>query len=307
MDSPAMITLRRATTQRVKPQTSLTFFPEPVFDQHPDGILSAFVAGVKRSVMGVPKAMTHKSRTTNKENVDYSAKTFATIAPAVKTEIAFVDDVGTSGQVDLSERVRRCSSKYISDDTTLEVIWDESDSSSQSNSTLGSSAGNERQRARKKSSAVECLEMAFARCNNPVESASAMSTLSVRRSSQSTAIPSKVRQHGSVLVRKLSHLSTRLSRLPRREQSQPSLTVRNFATEARHCPVEGSVCEAQSGEVEVFPPCSRSSTRYSQDSESSTFADIPMEAYAINTVDVTPLLNSERSRRWTLPRNPFHL
>ena len=141
--SPAMITLRRATTSKSRRRTSLTSFPPFKLTQSSAGLLSLLLNSIagndeprdlistdvepKREVMQKSQMASTVSR-----NDDFRPST-STIAPPVQTEVVAVEPrLSVSGPNQAINPMRRCSTRYVSENVTYEVIWDENWSSSTS-------------------------------------------------------------------------------------------------------------------------------------------------------------------------------
>ena len=144
--SPAMITLRRATTSRCWRHTTFTSFPPPRFNPVNTGILSMFlcsIAGYDESLSAVRSSKdmetaghvtTQKSRRMSTVRLQKEGcLSTTTVAPPVRTEVVAVEPRPSDAEQNpANSSIRRCSTRYMSDNTTYEVIWDENWSSSTS-------------------------------------------------------------------------------------------------------------------------------------------------------------------------------
>ncbi|KAI1619029.1 hypothetical protein EDD37DRAFT_295367 [Exophiala viscosa] len=150
IQSPAMITLRRATIYRSPEQTSLTSFPTPTFSKREHGFLSSFL----NSITGQEDYRTqanltlqhpgYQSRALRSPSL-YSNEAWpstSSIAPPMVTEITSIEPQLTMSQpTQVINSVRRCSTKYISDDGMHEIIWDENSTSASPASVIAETVG----------------------------------------------------------------------------------------------------------------------------------------------------------------------
>ncbi|KAJ9609975.1 hypothetical protein H2200_006305 [Cladophialophora chaetospira] len=147
--SPAMITLRRATTVRSRRQTTtLTSFPPPKFSRDSTGLLSSFLNSIA-SYSDIPvvvdtttelaRQTMQKSRKVSMEGTpNYFRPSMGAVAAPVQTEVVAVEPrSSSSGPSRAANSMRRCSTRYISDNIVYEIIWDEN-----SNSSPSSEGGN---------------------------------------------------------------------------------------------------------------------------------------------------------------------
>ncbi|OAP60062.1 hypothetical protein AYL99_05064 [Fonsecaea erecta] len=149
--SPAMITLRRATTSRSRKQATLTSFPPPKFRRHGSGLLSMFLNSITGYDEGVNHDDTDRDRTRPVAQKPREASTVgkddihpstSSAAPPVQTEVVAVEPrEPSSGPNQAAEPVRRCSTRYVSDNVVYEIIWDENCSLSSSDGELPSPPG----------------------------------------------------------------------------------------------------------------------------------------------------------------------
>ncbi|KAK5197147.1 hypothetical protein LTR99_000493 [Exophiala xenobiotica] len=142
--SPAMITLRRATTTGSPKRMSLTSFPTPKFGRQHTGFLSSLLntitgqdeyrAGPSESL----QAIGSNSQTTRSPWVDSNEARPATgaIAPPMFTAFTPIPPrLSLPGQgCRVFDPMRRCSTKYVCGDVVYEVIWDENSSTPSSES-----------------------------------------------------------------------------------------------------------------------------------------------------------------------------
>ena len=135
--SPAMTTLRRATTVRSRRQTTtLTSFPPPKFSRSSNGLLSSFlssIAGYAESpshVLREDDARTSSMREQRKPSTSSIRSSLHTstgaVAPTVQTEVSAVESRrSVSGPNQAGNSMRRCSTRYITENGVYEIIWDE--------------------------------------------------------------------------------------------------------------------------------------------------------------------------------------
>lgn len=137
-ESPAMITLRRATTNRRPKKVELTFFPEPKFGNEKSGLLSYIVSTFSRTDM--PRRTSDQSCTDRSARMgnarsasvgsDGAHPTWTFPAATVCTEAFVESNLAMPGVFAATPPSRRCSTKYVTGDSSYEVIWDENDNSS---------------------------------------------------------------------------------------------------------------------------------------------------------------------------------
>ena len=142
--SPAMITLRRATTVRSRRQTAtLTSFPTPKFSRSSNGLLSSFLSSITgydeipvctRRESNSKQTTTLKARKVSIMDIKNDLRPSTSgVAPPVQTEVVVVEPrISISEPNMVATSVRRCSTRYISESTVYEIIWDENWSSSSS-------------------------------------------------------------------------------------------------------------------------------------------------------------------------------
>lgn len=136
--SPAMITLRRATASESNRRLSLTSFPPPKFNRTRGGFLSSFLNSITgedehcvetKSSLEASGYKTQRRDSTFVSGNDALPSTSAA-APPIHTEVIAIEaQVSLSGQDYTVDSIRRCSTRYISDDGVYEIIWDEESSS----------------------------------------------------------------------------------------------------------------------------------------------------------------------------------
>ncbi|KIW55959.1 hypothetical protein PV05_04663 [Exophiala xenobiotica] len=136
--SPAMITLRRATTTASPKRMSLTSFPTPKFSRQNTGFLSSLlntITGQDEYRVGPSEslqAIGSNSQTPRRHSVDRNEARPATgtIAPPMFTAVTPIPPrLSLAGQsFGVFDPMRRCSIKYVSEDVMYEVIWDENSS-----------------------------------------------------------------------------------------------------------------------------------------------------------------------------------
>ncbi|KAH0837021.1 hypothetical protein FOPE_04759 [Fonsecaea pedrosoi] len=141
-----MITLRRATTTRSRKQTSLTSFPPPKFRRHGSGLLSTFLNSITRCDEVVSHDNTEVDRTRQVVQKPRTASTVSkgdirpstcAAAPPVQTEVVTVEPrLSCSAPNQSAAPIRRCSTRYISNNVVYEIIWDENSTSSSSDGEL---------------------------------------------------------------------------------------------------------------------------------------------------------------------------
>lgn len=135
-ESPAMITLRRASTSKRAQRIEMTFFPEPKFGNGTSNLLSYIVSTFSRSDALTTVQRTNGNTVAGRSSSARSASVGsdgahpATTYPAatVCTELFVEPSLGSDPNM-MGSIPRRCSTKYVAGDTSLEVIWDENNSS----------------------------------------------------------------------------------------------------------------------------------------------------------------------------------
>lgn len=161
--SPAMITLRRASTSRpTSRKLSLTFFPPPTFERSRSGLLTTFLKSMTRledqrsedvGTDSIPTAVRRASATSLKSGQPEAPRKGS--APTVFTKVSGMEpSLLQPTPPNCEPSVRRCSTKFFSGGSVYEVIWDEDISTSGSESTPpATDAG-----SRRRSVAIDKLE-----------------------------------------------------------------------------------------------------------------------------------------------------
>ncbi|RMD40578.1 hypothetical protein DV735_g4566, partial [Chaetothyriales sp. CBS 134920] len=184
LPSPAMIVLRRASMARASPpkRMSLTVFPEPRFERSRRRVLSSFlraITGAADEDKESPWPRADAEGPSPESLGAYGAQ--LSRRGRVRTVCTKVTDVQpmmvspTGTPVDGETASRRCSTKYITGDQVLEVIWDANVSPQTSPSSSGTESVGDNRSKRRRSLAMESLE-------NQLKKADAQS----RRQSQTT-------------------------------------------------------------------------------------------------------------------------
>jgi hypothetical protein len=145
--SPAMITLRRATTHRARRHTtSLTSFPPPKFRRDYTGLLTSFLFSITGTEKGLIHATTetvsghgrmHPRRTSMLKTPTSVHPGTSTAAPPIQTEILAEEPLVGASESNNSRPLRRCSTRLVSGKAVYEVVWDENWSSSSTSSEPG--------------------------------------------------------------------------------------------------------------------------------------------------------------------------
>ena len=133
-DSPAMITLRRATATRPPSRRiSFTSFPPPSFSRSGSSFLSSWLSSLVSNVdyCGNPivnldyNKPRRKSRAASVDSDTVLPSTSLAAAP-VQTEVAVRSSLSLPGKpIETNVPTRRCSTKYFSGNSIYEIIWDE--------------------------------------------------------------------------------------------------------------------------------------------------------------------------------------
>lgn len=163
--SPAMITLRRATGTSPQPRLSLTSFPTPKFGRRNSGLLSAIFDTITTGHHYTTaasdinrRASTHKPASISNSSSEVRPGT-SSIAPPVRTEVPTREPrFSFSGRASTVQPVRRCSTRYISDDGVYEIIWDQNSSTAISEGAAPSPQSTEWTLGRRESGQTETLE-----------------------------------------------------------------------------------------------------------------------------------------------------
>lgn len=270
--SPAMITLRRAT-DGLDRGTSITFFPPPNFTGSRPSLMSYFLGAVAGNdqakyfqnesdyTCGLrDKSINPTSSLSNKSR--YGAEVSA-VQPTItevgmdSTLLPFTDDYNPSC-------LRRCSTRYITEGSIYEVIWDENDTPSVSSSSTPRQSQHSYIPNRRQSAAVIQLETqlfksaAQSRRTSAVfeyEPAASGLNSSRRKSFQSMLNSSFSRLINESALRNLPR--SRAAKAPKR--SIPAVPEENAAYAA----VDGYDSSIVHGKVDFFPPLK--SSRVPQD------------------------------------------
>lgn len=254
-ESPAMITLRRATTNKSPQRNELTFFPEPNFGNERNGLLSYLVSTftvANLADMAAPLFADAKNSRTNSVGSDGAHPTLTYPAAAVCTETTVEPNIIHPGLTVQKPSSRRCSARYVAGTTSYEVIWDENDSLTASQSSSRPSVTD-----RRASLAVMKLEQQLARSDPSTRRPSAESAVSSSSAKQKYAqalTPDKLDQIFPRLLHK-----TGLRDLPRsrtggeRRDTICSITVDEPEQEIL---VDDQGRKASAFTIDFFPPLS---------------------------------------------------
>lgn len=149
--SPAMITLRRATTSESHRRASFTSFPTPKFSRGSSGFLSSFLNSITGQDGPPPNANTKPGPASRTAHASRSASVISNgevlvsttaAAPPVQTEVVQVEPrLSLCNSNHEANPFRRCSTRYISDNAVYEIIWDENWSSTSSEGASSSPQG----------------------------------------------------------------------------------------------------------------------------------------------------------------------
>jgi hypothetical protein len=255
--SPAMITLRRASTSKpISRKTSLTFFPPPHLERSRSGLLTAFlntVTGREDNSQMPTDIVKHDSRRGSTTAVTGAASdaTRKASAPTVFTTVSGMEaNLLQPSQQGCNEIVRRCSTRFISAGSVYEVIWDENVSSSGSASGSETATG-----SRRRSTAMDKLETQLFKA----VAQSRRASLAAQGNLMEDAPPKRSSSLSSMLTSRLSRAARQGSSLVQR--------VTSFPMEAE--PEEVTASDPQRKcSIEFFPPLrSRASTGSSRGSE----------------------------------------
>ena len=232
VESPAMITLRRATTSKSHKRMELTFFPEPRFSNERSSFLSYIVSTFSRTSLPSEAVapVLHKSSSTRSDSVDsgLSRRGVAYPAATVFTEITVEPTLTSSSLTPPNCRSRRTSTRYVTGGTSYEIIWDENDSSTTQDSSRQSTVD------RRSSVAVTKLEAQLCRASTSTKSSDQSELLEQRSRAPSSSVLTheKLQQ----LMPRLLH-KTGLRNLPRsnadkiRHKTKHSITTEEGTSE----------------------------------------------------------------------------
>lgn len=259
VESPAMITLRRASTNKRPKRVEMTFFPEPKFGNERSTLLSYIVSTFTRADEMTTVQRTNGNLSANSTSMRsasvgsdgaHPASTFP--AATVCTE-TFVESTLALPDPDVIKPTRRrCSTKYVTADTSLEVIWDENDLST---TTTQDSSQPSITSGRRPSMAAVKLEAQLASSMQGSRRASTQSRKSSRTNSQGSVgmfleqvmTPGKL----SSLFPRLQHESV-LRDLPRSRGSRGVNVKMNVGSNSREANVDHRRSSAQT--LDLFPP-----------------------------------------------------
>lgn len=260
--SPAMITLRRASTTRSpNRKMSLTFFPPPKFSRQKSGLITTFLQTITRTDDSgrqetgsdfKPSEVRRASVVSFKTGQPETSRNAS--APPVFTKVAgMTPSLLQPVQAESEPAVRRCSTTFISSGSTYEVIWDENISSSGSDTGSLATIANSRRR----SSAVDKLETQLFKA--------------VAQSRRGSVDPQSLAENDVTTSRNGSFSSLLSSKLSRSFRHGQTALPRSRSQKSK-CPFvklpeeEISISEEPStGSIEFFPPLrSRSTTAGSQ-------------------------------------------
>lgn len=273
-ESPAMITLQRATTNRSPKRVEMTFFPEPKFGNERSGLLSYIVSTFSRSEMSRPadQSGTRRPSTTIKSarsasvGSDGAHPTLTFPAATVCTETFVESSLAMPGAFTADASPRRCSTKYTTRDSCFEIIWDENDNSSSTQDSSRPSLTSDR----RPSLAATKLEAQLAQNLQSIRRFSAQSGSSSSTDSQDSVgnflerviTPEKLNSLFPKLLR-----DTALRNLPRsRGGGHGREDICNIATLDSSCLVtkdDSGRRHAKSGDL--FPPLQKSRSSNSDD------------------------------------------
>ena len=309
--SPAMITLRRATTIKTSPRkTSLTFFPEPKFERSRTGFLTTFLramTGISDKEMEPSWPRVERRRSSgasiDSEGARPSPGGNASTVCTNITDVQPIISQPAGSQNEGSPFMRRCSTKYITRDQVYEVIWDENLSDS-SGSTTGPAVDPEGRPAnRRRSVAMGLLEMQL----HKAEAQSHRQSQIIQEQEQdrkSSCVPEYERQRQgslqSILRLKLSRFVTaeatlkdvprsKASRLGKAKSPATSSNISNTIPEdfPEHPEFEQTACS-----MEFFPPLRSRATTTTSKPDSHAAGEAPPivdeTAFRRNSQSTTP-------------------
>jgi hypothetical protein len=257
--SPAMITLRRASTSKpISRKTSLTFFPPPRFERSRSGLLTAFlntITGREDDYQTPTNTIKHDSRRGSTISVKDGTSDAArkASAPTVFTTVSGMEaNLLQPSQQGSDQFVRRCSTKFISAGSVYEVIWDENVSSSGSASGSDTATG-----SRRRSTAMDKLETQLFKA----VAQSRRESLAAQGKLINDAPPKRSSSLSSMLTPRLSRAARQGSSLTQRVTSLPleaKIEEMGASEQLRKC------------SIEFFPPLrSRATTGSSRGPESA--------------------------------------
>lgn len=264
-ESPAMITLRRATTNKPVKRTELTFFPEPKFGNQRTGLLSYLVS----TLTGNDSHNEHEGSAFLFTEVRNSQSTFMCSdgahptltfpAATVCTEATVEPSLTMPGYITSKPTLRRCSTRYISGGSTYEIIWDENDTSTSSRESSRPSIPKNEITNRRPSLAIIKLEAQLSRktsrrsSDQPSASSSGVSSRSDEMFLDRGITPEKLDR----ILPRLLHKSS-LRDLPRsRDNGQMKWPPSNVMSgRIQDQELVESECKVSTHSIDFFPPLS---------------------------------------------------
>lgn len=174
LQSPAMITLRRATTSTDSRRMSLTSFPPPQFGRYSNWFLSSFLNSIIPNELGDSNQqpsfymVSTDSRRPRSASINSTEAQpcISTTAPVVCTELIMMEPQGSSSSEMLKFNPgRRCSTRFVSDDNVYEILWDEDSSSTSSEGLTIPKVDRTSSDERRRSSAVDGLQSQLSRAS----------------------------------------------------------------------------------------------------------------------------------------------
>ena len=259
--SPAMITLRRATTTRNESRKmSLTFFPEPTFERSRSGLLSSFLSTLtnvgNRSDPNddadiVGKASSRRSSRTPSIEKGKAQPASCESAPIICTQVTgVVPSISVPGQKKSVSTPRRCSTKFVSGGSVFEVIWDEdmSSTTSDASSQPGLSPG-----GRRKSVAVDMLESQLVQAQAQSRRASQAIQLQIDGPASQGSRKSSDGSFQNLFSGKISGLFTDGAR-SRSWQASKSRTTSGISAVPKDVPCTQYDQPTETAQMDFFPP-----------------------------------------------------
>jgi len=174
LQSPAMITLRRATMGKSSRRMSLTSFPTPQFGRYSNGFLSSFLSSIIPKEAGKSnqkptflKLPTESHRVLSASISSAEAQPcISTTAPVVRTELIVMEPQGSnSSEILKLNPTRRCSTRFVSDESVYEILWDEDSSSTSSEGSTIPKVDQGPVAGRRHSSAIDGLQFQLSRAS----------------------------------------------------------------------------------------------------------------------------------------------
>lgn len=174
LQSPAMITLRRATTSHSARRMTLTTFPTPQFGRVGSGFLSSVLSSITGTEAGSPKLEptldTASGEPLRLPSASISSTeampSVSTTAPVVCTELVMIEPQSPKSAIGQSiNPLRRCSTRIVSDDNVYEILWDEESSSNSARGLSMPRLGSDSYVASRRSSAVDVLQSQLSRAS----------------------------------------------------------------------------------------------------------------------------------------------